>query len=91
MGFLLNIELWLNNLDLSEYIDDFKEESIDQSWLGKGCSNPRRGNYYCGRQEWTKNHGPMPIYTLLWIVVSCLLLVLIVSFFFLVKVATKVD
>jgi len=25
----LNIELWLNDLDLSEYINVFKEESID--------------------------------------------------------------
>jgi len=29
----LNIELWLNNLDLSEYIDVFKEESIDMEVL----------------------------------------------------------
>ena len=29
----MNIELWLNNLDLSEYIDVFKEESIDMEVL----------------------------------------------------------
>ena len=35
LEFLLNIELWLNNLDLKEYIDTFKEESIDM----KGANN----------------------------------------------------
>lgn len=29
----MNIELWLNNLDLKEYIDTFKEESIDMKVL----------------------------------------------------------
>ena len=29
----MNIELWLNNLDLSEYIHVFKEESIDMAVL----------------------------------------------------------
>ena len=29
----MDIELWLNNLDLSEYISVFKEESIDMEVL----------------------------------------------------------